>query len=834
MAINKQYELALSMIIEEHEPVEIVQRAISSIKDYVDGMFITVTHKQNKPLQSPLLDYLKEIGAIVSFWKWNYRFDDARNFATQQVPLEYLYYVWIDSDDIFVGGESLHKLVREMQLYNYTAMFFDYLYSVDLDEKGRVKEVIILHKRERIIRNNNSFKWMGKLHETLIDQKRHNIIKKYNELCKVVHLSTDDRSHNNLSRNIQILEEAVKQEKRKDPRTLLYLGKAYFDRAREFKDENKTLIDFKLAEMLFQEYLHGSGIPGQDYQGGSGWREERSTAWEYMGETYRWRREFKKAIKATLNSILEAPEYPNYYIDMAVNYNMLQEFDKAQMWLDIAKHIPVPESTIVMMPRDMKTRALSVDYQIALHNNELDRAKESLEKLVQILPDNPLYTDVLERVDSARLINKVAQSIIYLGRYLDETHQKENVLALLQAIPPELQEEKFVSQLRNKFLPSRIHNNNEIAIVCGPGVEQWTPKSLDTGIGGSESAVILNAKELAKLGYKVTVYANPQLQAGEYDGVKYANWYEINIKDTFNILILWRAIAFIDTKFYAKQTYLWAHDVPSNPDFTPERIGKIDNIFALSDYHKSLFKMMTDKGDFTEMPEGKMIITANGIPEYPIDSNIKRNPHKMIWASSYDRGLANLLIMWPEIKKVVPDAELNIFYGWDLFDKFFRDNPERMAWKGKVVELMNQPGIKEHGRISQKELVKEFQRAGLFTYPTDFQEISCQNAMLAQKYGAIPIVTDFAALKETVQYGKKMDVDIISKEGREKYVKELIEALQNTKWQEEERKRMMGGVKDAFHWENIAKQWVELFKNKEVKKNGPIRIISSNDKKTNG
>ena len=817
MAISKQYELALSMIVEEHEPLEIVRRAISSIKDYVDGMFITVTHKGEKPEDSPLLTYLSGIGAVVSFYKWNYRFDDARNFATQQIPLEYLYYIWIDSDDLVVGGELLSGIIKQMQLYNQAAIFLDYFYSVDLDEKGRVKEVVILHKRERLIRNDSTFKWMGRLHETLVDNKHHNITKIYNEGVKVVHLSSDDRSHNNLARNIEILEEAVKQEKRKDPRTLLYLGKAYFDRAREFQDKNKTIIDFKLAEMLFREYLQGSGTPGQDYQGGSGWREERATAWEYLGETFRWRKEFNKAIKATLNSILEAPEYPNYYIDMAVNYVMLHDFAKSQVWLDIAKHVEVPESTIVMMPRDMKTRALSVDYQIALSKNELDRAKESLEKLVQILPGNQLYIDVLERVDNARIINRVSQSIAYLGRYLEGTHEKEQILALIQAIPPELQEEKFVAQLRNKFLPSRIHNNDEIAIVCGPGAEPWTPKSLETGIGGSESAVILNAKELAKLGYRVTVYGSPQLDAGTYDGVRYVNWYEVNIKDTFNILILWRAIAFIDTKFFAKQTYLWAHDVPSNPDFTIERVKKVDNIFALSDYHKSLFKMMTDKGEFVDIPEGKMIITANGIPEYPVDPKIQRNPHKMIYASSYDRGLANLLLIWEKVKKEVPDAELNIFYGWDLFDKFFRDNPERMAWKTKMVEMMQQPGIVEHGRIPQKELVKEFQRSGIFAYPTDFQEISCQNAMLAQKYGAIPIVTDFAALRETVQYGKKLkDIDITSTEGKEKYAQELIEALKNTTWQEEERKRMLEGVKNSFRWEDIAKQWVELF-NKHVR-----------------
>jgi 2-polyprenyl-3-methyl-5-hydroxy-6-metoxy-1,4-benzoquinol methylase len=81
--------------------------------------------------------------------------------------------------------------------------------------------------------------------------------------------------------------------------------------------------------------------------------------------------------------------------------------------------------------------------------------------------------------------------------------------------------------------------------------------------------------------------------------------------------------------------------------------------------------------------------------------------------------------MWPDIKKEVPDAKLHIFYGWNLFDKGYADNPERMAWKEKINKLMEQDGIVHLGRISHEAVKEEMQKAGIWAYPTHFGEISC-------------------------------------------------------------------------------------------------------------
>lgn len=193
-----------------------------------------------------------------------------------------------------------------------------------------------------------------------------------------------------------------------------------------------------------------------------------------------------------------------------------------------------------------------------------------------------------------------------------------------------------------------------------------------------------------------------------------------------------------------------------------------------------------------------------------------KNNYRLIWTSSYDRGINWLLTMWPEIKKQVPQAELTISYGWNLFDVIYFNNPERQAWKTQINEMMNQPGITHIGRIGQAEMVKELQRSAIWAYPTDFDEISCISAMKAQVYGAIPVTMDKAALKETVKHGIKVKGDIADPEVQKQYVENLVDLLKKPKLQEEIRNKMVPDAKEKFSWFVVADEWTEEFDKPKV------------------
>ena len=191
---------------------------------------------------------------------------------------------------------------------------------------------------------------------------------------------------------------------------------------------------------------------------------------------------------------------------------------------------------------------------------------------------------------------------------------------------------------------------------------------------------------------------------------------------------------------------------------------------------------------------------------------ILRNTKRVIYTSSYDRGLEHLLLIWPEVKKAVPEAELHVFYGWQLFVQAYHDNPGSMAWKNKMVELMGADGIIEHGRVPQPQILEEMLKSGIWAYPTHFGEINCITAQKAQALGCIPVVVNYAALTTTVQFGVKVEGDIYEKSTREVYQKELIEALKNEEWQETVRVPMIAWANSTFVWANTAKQWDAEFK----------------------
>jgi glycosyltransferase involved in cell wall biosynthesis len=250
-------------------------------------------------------------------------------------------------------------------------------------------------------------------------------------------------------------------------------------------------------------------------------------------------------------------------------------------------------------------------------------------------------------------------------------------------------------------------------------------------------------------------------------------------------------------------------------EFTPERIAKLDKVIVLSQYHRGLFPMI---------PDDKILMSANGIdPEdfEALDTKIKRDPHRLIYTSSHVRGLQLVYEIWPEVKKAVPDAKLDIYYGWGSFDAVNRDNPERMEWKQKMIEWSQElDGVTDHGKIGQDQMVEELMGSGIWVYPCPFPEIYAIAAVKAQAAGAVPVSSDFAALDETVQFGAKIHMSQMdektpigewNKKELEEFKIALIGMLKHPKKQEKIRPEMMKWARTKMTWGNTAKGWIEEF-----------------------
>jgi tetratricopeptide (TPR) repeat protein len=603
------------MIVGGNEDYKDLDRCLKSVDKQVDKIFIVLTSKNpNKELIEVCKKYdavyelkefyhtvtksdvkfIKKIGLTpnMKVGEKLFEFDKARNYAMQMVPKDYEWLLWLDTDDV-LRGDQLREIVADAEKNQLDSVFFNYIYQAEIVD-GKIKHIMIEHLRERLIRNNDLFKWVAPIHETLVEVKPTR--KKDDDRCDVLHLSNTERRLKAINRNIGNLEYSLITTNAKDPRPIYYLGKAYFDL---WQTENKEKY-LKDAKTLFETYLSGSNP--------SGWAEERSQCWEYLVEIYRSLGEYNNAIKCAHNAMIEDERFPSIYVNLALCYCNKKEWGRALWWIRRVSKMEQPNSTLVSSPRDLMARTMEVIYHASLNLSKLDEAFAASVKLREIYPDRQDILDRYKMVSQLREQRDITKLFIQLASYLEQTNQSTKLKPLIMATPDLIRGNPFVVDLEKKVNPPRLWGKDEVCIYCGPAFTQWGPKQLDepgeSFVGGSEEAVIYLSKELQKQGWKVSVYGDPGEGEGEYEGVSYLSYFKFNPRDTFNILVSWRRPDLVDQNMKTVKTYIWCHDIQNQLDYTPERLSKIAKIIVLSPWHRT---------NLPDIPDDKIFISSNGI-----------------------------------------------------------------------------------------------------------------------------------------------------------------------------------------------------------------------------
>lgn len=183
-----------------------------------------------------------------------------------------------------------------------------------------------------------------------------------------------------------------------------------------------------------------------------------------------------------------------------------------------------------------------------------------------------------------------------------------------------------------------------------------------------------------------------------------------------------------------------------------------------------------------------------------------RRKHSVGYFSAYYRGLECLLNMWPKIRADVPDATLDVYYGWESWVAMQGEDDFYQRMERKFKELAGH-GVTVHGRVSHIELAKAMRATQVWAYPTEFTEIHCITALKAQEAGCYPVTTNVGALAETVQSGDKIRTKRIygDEYKQEQFVKKVVSALKEGK---------TGTPVPNTDWSDVAKQWDEVIKEK--------------------
>jgi protein O-GlcNAc transferase len=361
-----------------------------------------------------------------------------------------------------------------------------------------------------------------------------------------------------------------------------------------------------------------------------------------------------------------------------------------------------------------------------------------------------------------------------------------------------------------------------IAFLCGHSQESWSPLSVNTGIGGSQEALIAMAAAFERLGHSVRVYNSCGSAAGQYDGVVYQDYRAFGREPSADLVVVWRWPWLESSLPPSVPSLLWLEDM-IEPEAVAAAAHRYRKIVVLSRFHRQ---------HYSALPDEKFLFSRNGIHPEQFDQTVERDPYKVVYGSSYDRGLLPLLEAWPRVKAQVPQASLTVFYGFQAArarafqligapsSRSYRKHNPIAYWmyRRSMLANMRRVNAQHLGRIGHREVARQFLSAGIWAYPTHFPETSCITAMKAQAAGAVPVVIPSGAVDETVQFGAKTSTNAndyplrqLPRQVYEEWEALLISNLKDSARLEPLRAPMAAAARKRFAWETIAREWSEEF-----------------------
>lgn len=417
-------------------------------------------------------------------------------------------------------------------------------------------------------------------------------------------------------------------------------------------------------------------------------------------------------------------------------------------------------------------------YQGAVYNHELSYGAYPTETLAKIFYANA----DLER----------AKSLAIEGI---EKFNSEPCRVLLVEI------EKGQAKIRPDL--SALIDTDEIVITTPPeGAYPWDAEIYKTkGLGGSETAAVQMAAWLAKKTKHKVIIFNPRKDFLTCDGVEYrpvSGALDYFAKYRPKTHIMWRH----NIKISDAHSYAWCHDLVLQG---AEYGLNADKILCLSEFHKNYVRAMQG------IPEDRIVLTRNGVDPERFSKPVAKNPNKVIFPSSPDRGLDRAILIMDEARKTLPDLEFHIYYGFDNLEKYGQGE---LAKKLKTM-VAERPWIKYHGNVDQQTLANEMLGAVLWLYPANFIESFCILAVETQLAGVYGLVREIGALQNTYRKahedgrGLLLDMNAETDVQRSVWAAHVVAAIQERRW---EHCLVSEAEKKDFSWEKVADEWVSLMK----------------------
>ena len=358
------------------------------------------------------------------------------------------------------------------------------------------------------------------------------------------------------------------------------------------------------------------------------------------------------------------------------------------------------------------------------------------------------------------------------------------------------------------------------------------------GLGGSEAQVVYMSRELHKLGFDVYVYNNCENE-GEYNGIHYKNFRNINCNIEYDIVISERSTypflpmdykdkVFEESKQIArrdpidisifkdlkqKKKIIRQHDYTVWGEFQLSDLvlnDLFDEFFVLSDFHQIEYLKKTSVEKLNE----KIWKTRNGIKpgNYNNIDIWAKDPNMFVVNYNYSKGVPLQQELWDSIKKKInnPNQTLHIIGGFYLFkDKRegMQNDMEQLKEKYK-----DDPSIIFHGFLPQDEVFKLLTKQSFFLYPATFPETYGISLIECIQHNVLPICVNFGSIKEVQgKYSLMVPNNTVSFPQWNDYLKELfinhVQFAYTNQFYSNSLRHKMNEVKKFLTWDKVQIQW---------------------------
>lgn len=556
-----------------------------------------------------------------------------------------------------------------------------------------IKDIDILYSSNRILKSHKNIKYKYTLHEIPDSSINVQIDIKNGYITDSINSYMSERTLSRKEYDLtKLFEDLITYNY--EPRTYYYIAETYLN----LKQYNNAFNYYDIRQKNNLGYTEE--IQDSIYKMAFLSEEFLNVDWKYCMELY-------------LKCYNFDPKRPDSLIIIGKHYYDLKQYDIACCFLEKALNNTIPSD------RNMNVKFILYKFHLP---NMLIHSYYFLKKY-------ELGLSVLNSLD------------LTISKCRDLNLKFFNIFTLLNAA------NNF--SISNSSIQRRLYENKAIiAMICPGGWNNWDGNTLnEIGLGGSEKWAIKYSEIIAsKLTCQMIIFCNCDKQK-MINNVLY-----IPIDELYKFISIYiidlcfvsRYVSYLHLALeYIPKVYLVNHDLLLSTDFinyTPNLKGVIN----LSNWHNKHF--LEYNPDLSNISD----TLSYGIDVNEYDTSYKQK-YSFIYSSFANRGLYNLLKLFPLIKNRYPNAILNVFSDTKHFfvQKYCKsemDEIENLLFQQKDYIFV-------HGWVKPDILKNYWSSSHVWFYPTSFHETCCHTAYEAAASKTLVVTSDMAALSESACNG---------------------------------------------------------------------------------